>query len=79
MKRKKQERATKVIATLTADERYDYAQRATLHNTKKAELAAAAHYLDLLGEEFITKYSLPPAYNMNLQTGEITAAEVNDA
>ena len=72
MKRKK----PKPLAILTDDERLDYAQRMAILNTKKIEIAACAEYFDALGEIFKEKYDLPSAYNLNLQTGEITAMEM---
>ena len=61
----------KVLATLTEAERAEYALRMSLHNAKRAELAAAAAYLDSFGEELRVRYKLPAAYDLNLASGEV--------
>lgn len=62
----------KVLAVLGPEERAEYGLRMSLVTAKRHELAAAAAYLDALGEELRVRYRLPAAYDLNLQTGEAT-------
>lgn len=67
------------LASITAEERIEYASRQMLFKTKQMEALAAAAYLDQLGEELKDRYDLPTAYNLDLATGDVTAVELVEA
>ena len=61
------------LAVLSALDRVEYVRRLELREHKRLELQAAETYLNVLGEEFRDRYGLPFAYDLNLQTGEVSA------
>lgn len=62
----------KILATLSVEERLEYARRRDLFDQAHVAALAAGAYLDAYGQEIRAAHDLPAVFDLNLETGKVT-------
>jgi hypothetical protein len=67
------------LAILSEEDRIEYVRRKALVDHAGMQFQAAANYLDMMNQQLVQKYELPPKFDLELDSGFIREATSGEA